>query len=293
MKITLLGTGSPTPMINRASSGLMVEIGDEVLLFDHGGRAHDRFLRTGRKATEVNTLFLSHLHSDHCLDYAQLVHSRWDQGAGLIPELRVYGPDYTARMTELLFAEGGVFDPDIRGRLNSAGSQRVYLNRGGILPRRRPAPDVVALRDGQVIEGGAWQVTVREVCHQPGWIQAFGFRLECDEGVFVYSGDTGPCEGISALAHRADVLVHMCYFISGTFKPNARLTASGHMEAARLAAEQEVRTLVTTHFTPQMEPPGLRERCIAEMAQVYSGRIIWGEDLLQIPLEAEKVGEVG
>ena len=293
MKVTLLGTGSPTPMPNRASSGYLVEIGDELIAFDHGAGAHANFLRTGRRATELNTLFLSHLHSDHILDYARLVHSRWDQGAGRIPELTVYGPGYAQRMTDLLFGEGGAFDPDIVSRIGAPGSQRVFLNRGGALPRRRPEPDVVPLTDGQVIETERWAVQVRSVLHQPGFLEAYGFRLETEDGVFVYSGDTGPCEGISALARDADLMVHMCHFASGTFAPTSGpLTASGHMEIARLAAEQNVGTLVATHFSPQLEPPGVRERCIAEMASVYSGRIIWGEDLLEIGLNRPEISLV-
>ena len=46
MEITLLGTGSPVPMANRASSGYLLEIGDEILVFDHGAGAHANFLRT-------------------------------------------------------------------------------------------------------------------------------------------------------------------------------------------------------------------------------------------------------
>lgn len=285
MKITLLGTGSPDPSTSRASSGYLVEVGPELLLFDHGAGAHANFLKTGHQATKVNTLFLSHLHSDHVLDYARLVHSRWDQGAGLIPELNVYGPDYTARMSELLFAEGGVLDPDISGRLNAPGSQRVYLNRGGTLPRQRPNPNVIPLHDDQIIETKRWKITVREVLHQPGYIQAYGFRLETDDGVLTYSGDTGPCEGIRALAQSADILIHMCYFASGSFTPTkGPLTASGHMECARLAAEANVKTLVTTHITPALDAPGIRDRCLSEMEAIFSGRIIWGKDLDELNL---------
>ena len=94
MKLTLLGTGSPVPMVNRASSGYLIEIGDEMIAFDHGQGAHENFLRAGKRATDLNTIFFTHLHTDHCLDYARLVHSRWDQGAGQIPELNVYAPAY-------------------------------------------------------------------------------------------------------------------------------------------------------------------------------------------------------
>ena len=34
MKITLLGTGTPTPSLKRMSSGYMVEVGDDIILFD-------------------------------------------------------------------------------------------------------------------------------------------------------------------------------------------------------------------------------------------------------------------
>ena len=46
MKLTLLGTGSPVPMADRASSGYVIEIGDEVLVFDHGQGAHTNFLKS-------------------------------------------------------------------------------------------------------------------------------------------------------------------------------------------------------------------------------------------------------
>ena len=35
-----------------------------------------------------------------------------------------------------------------------------------------------------------------------------------------------------------------------------------------------------------MERPGIRERILAEAAQIFSGTIIWGEDLLNVPLDA-------
>lgn len=293
MKVTLLGTGSPVPMRNRASSGYLIEIGDEILVFDHGAGAHENFLRTGYKATDLNTIFFTHLHTDHCLDYARLVHSRWDQGAGQVPELKVYAPAYMQRMTDLLFGDEGVFHIDLNGRMNSHGSQRVYQNRGGVLPRNRPTPDITAIHDNMVIETNNWKLTVREVYHQPGYIEPYAFRLETDEGVLVYSGDTGPCEGISSLCKDADMLIHMCYFVSGTFETGPKLASSGHLECARVAAEQNVKTLVTTHFTPQMDAPGVKEKCLGEMAAIFSGRIIWGEDLMQIPIVPDAVPHAG
>jgi len=294
MKVTLLGTGSPVPMLNRASSGYLVEFGNEMLVFDHGAGAHENFLRAGKRAVDLNTIFFSHLHTDHCLDYARLVHSRWDQGAGQIPDLKVYAPAYMQRMTDLLFGDHGVFHNDLDGRMNSQGSQRVYLNRGGTLPRKRPDPDITPLYDTQVIETDTWKVTVREVLHQPGQIEPYAFRLETDEGTLVYSGDTGPCEAIEELAQGADMLIHMCYFISGSFlKPDQKLTSSGHLEAARTAAKAGVKTLIATHFTPQLDALGVKEKCLGEMREVFDGRIIWGKDLMEIPLDDTEVPHAG
>ena len=294
MKVTLLGTGSPVPMLNRASSGYLVEFGDEMIVFDHGGGAHENFLRAGKHAVDLQHVFFSHTHTDHCLDYARLVHSRWDQGAGQIPDLNVYGPAYMQRMSDLLFGDQGVYHNDLDGRMNSEGSQRVYLNRGGTLPRARPAPQITALFDGQVIETDTWNVTVRKVLHQPDQIEPYAFRLETAEGVFVYSGDTGPCAAIEELAQGADLLVHMCYFVSGSFlKPNQTLTSSGHLEAARTAEKAGVKTLVATHFTPQMDALGVKEKCLAEMAEIYDGRIIWGEDLMEIPFVQPAIPHAG
>ena len=86
----------------------------------------------------------------------------------------------------------------------------------------------------------------------------------------------------------------MCYFVSGSFmKPGKKLTSSGHLEAARTAANAGVTTLVTTHFTPQMDALGVKERCISEMKEIFDGRIIWGEDLMEIPLKEEALLHAG
>ena len=115
MKITLLGTGTPTPSLKRMSSGYMVEVGDDVMLFDHGPGAHHRMLEAGKRATDVTHVFFSHLHYDHCLDYGRLVLTHWDQGVGKLPELQVYGPPFTQRMTELLFSADGIWGPGSAG----------------------------------------------------------------------------------------------------------------------------------------------------------------------------------
>ena len=60
------------------------------------------------------------------------------EGAGKIPELNVYGPAHTARLTELVIGEGGIFGPDLAARTELPMSQAVFVARGGTLPRAKP-----------------------------------------------------------------------------------------------------------------------------------------------------------
>ena len=72
MKLTLLGTGTPTPSLKRASSGYMLEIGPDLILLDHGPGAHHRLLESGKRAVDVTHMLFSHLHYDHCADFIRL-----------------------------------------------------------------------------------------------------------------------------------------------------------------------------------------------------------------------------
>ena len=99
MRLTLLGTGTPTPSLKRMSAGYMVEIDQAVMLFDFGPGCYHRMMEAGVRAVDVTHVFFTHLHYDHCLDYIRLLMTRWDQGGGRIPELQVFGPAHTQRMT--------------------------------------------------------------------------------------------------------------------------------------------------------------------------------------------------
>ncbi len=289
MKIQLLGTGTPTPSLKRMSSGYLVTAGDDTILFDHGTGAHHRFLETGKKPTDVTHLFLTHLHYDHCIDYARLVLTRWDQGTHDLPELKVFGPEGTADMTERLFSDSGVFDRDLTARTSHEGSLAFYEARGGTLPRLRPQPKVRELRSGDQVEGNGWTVSAQSVIHHQPYLHCFGYRIETPDGSLAYSGDSGPCKGMEVLAQDCDVMIHMTHYISGTaLNPNNEKTSSGHLEVAKLAAKANVKTCVVSHVTEQMDVPGVRERLLKEMADIYSGNIIWGEDLMEIPLEGPK-----
>ena len=212
--LTLLGTGTPTPLLHRAGSSYLVTLGEEILLFDCGPGCVRRLLEKGVSPTRITHLFLTHLHYDHCVDYGYLVLSRWDQGVGKMPELSVYGPPNTERMTQLLFGESGVFGPDLAARTEHPGSHFIYEKRGGVLPRERPNPVVTEVGDGGVVECPDWRVKVAEVVHCQPQLTCLAYRLEAYGRSIVFGGDTAPTAKLTELAAGADVLVHMCHFIN-------------------------------------------------------------------------------
>ena len=266
-------------------SGYVVEIGSDVIVLDHGFGAHHRLLDLGIHAPRVTHLFFTHLHYDHCGDYARLVLTRWDQGAGRVPDLKVYGPPPLARMTEQLFGKGGVYDADLVARTSHGCSLSIYEARGGALPRQRPAPGVVELGLGDTVREGEWTLEVGNARHFQPYLVTFAFRLRHAGRTLVYSGDSGPLAEMEAFARGADVLVHMCHHISGTeLSADFADSCMGHLELADLAARAGVKNLVLTHITEQFDKPGARERVIGEIAGIFKGNLFFGEDGMEIPV---------
>ncbi len=293
LTLTLLGTGTPTPLTYRAGSSYLVTLGDEALLFDCGPMCVHRLLKKGVPPRRITSLFLTHLHYDHCVDYSYLVLNRWDQGAGKIPELDVYGPPPTARMTDRLFGEDGAFGPDLEARTRHPGSEFVYEMRGGKLPRERPEPTVTEVAHGDVVEVEGWRVTVAEVIHTQPQLTCLAYRLDTPDHAIVFGGDTAPIESLTKLSEGADILLHMCHLVNNVVTdPRITSCCSGHLDAARTARDAGVKILILVHITEQVERPGIRERVLHEAGEIFKGHIIFGEDLLDVPIggiEAEKI----
>lgn len=64
-KVTLLGTGNPTPVMDRFGPSILIEAGQEKLLFDCGRGASQRLWQLHIPLGAITALFLTHLHSDH------------------------------------------------------------------------------------------------------------------------------------------------------------------------------------------------------------------------------------
>jgi ribonuclease BN (tRNA processing enzyme) len=291
--VTLLGTGTPAPSLTRQSSGYLIDVGNDVLVWDHGPGAHQRLIESGRRSIDVTHAFFTHLHYDHCMDYGRLVLQRWDQGANRIPDLQVYGPTPIARITEQLFGADGIYGPDIAARTQHRSSLDVFEARGGKLPRPRPAPRVTEIHAGSVITGNGWKVTVANAQHAQPYLECLALRLDTEQGSLCYAGDSGLSDSIVQLAKGCDMLIAMNHFFSGTEPSTAYRAATGnHRDNAAIAKRAGVKVLVLTHLLDQIDQPTIREQIVHEIQQEFEGKVVWGEDLMRLGLAGTRIGGI-
>ncbi len=277
MRLTLLGTGSPEAYIRRASTGYLLEIGDDKILFDCGGGVVDNLIRSGRLPSDITHLFFSHLHTDHMIDYARLVHAAWDEGA---PPMKVWGPKPIARQTELLFGRDGVLSPDLIARTELAASQQVWVDRGGTLPRPWPAPEVTEIAPGFSHQGQGWTLKSCEVPHAQPAFDCMAFSIEADGKKFVYSGDAAICPDLVDLTQGADFLLHWCYRLStDDIHPAIAEKSPTPADIARMAQSAQVKRLLITHFRIHMDSAEGHASARADLAAHFSGPADIAEDL--------------
>ena len=100
MRVTILGSGNLRLDINRFSQSILVEAGDEKLLFDTGRGSAIRLSQANINIGDINEVFLTHLHSDHTLGMPDVIMTGWIYQRKKI--LNIYGPKGTEISLEIL-----------------------------------------------------------------------------------------------------------------------------------------------------------------------------------------------
>ena len=115
--VTVLLAGAPTPTPSKWGTAILVRSASTTVLVDVGPGATRSLIQAGVGPTEVDAVVSSHHHFDHNAGFPAFFLSRWDQGAGLIDDLLVYGPPPTVGFVDKLFAaESGAFCMPACGR---------------------------------------------------------------------------------------------------------------------------------------------------------------------------------
>jgi ribonuclease BN (tRNA processing enzyme) len=275
IQVHVLGGGTPRPAGHRFGSSWLVDLGEQRILFDCGPAATQKLARHGFSPTQIDDLFFTHHHFDHDADYPAFALSRWDQGAELIPDLRVHGPWPTAEVTEALFGDRGAFRFDIQARVNNRSSQRAHQLRGGDLPRHPPAFEIDELEAGHVVEGAGWRVATARVEHAQPYVESLAYRLEADGRSIVVTGDCAPTGDLADFATGADLLLIMCWDLQASMDAAGfagGMTATS--TAGRVAARAGVRKLGLVHLNPDLDTDAGRHAIGADVASEYGGEVI-------------------
>jgi len=283
MRFFLIGAGTPTPTESRFGTCYVVQVGKDYLMFDCGPAATHKLVKAGLFPTQIDYLFFTHHHYDHNADYGCFLLTRWNHHNGRENRLQVWGPPPTERITEQLIGEGGVFCDDWIARVSHPASQAVHVERGGTLPRPTPAFDVSNIEPGAVVKGDGWRVTTAYAQHAQPWLQSLAYRVDSDGGSIVITGDASPCEPLGELSRGADTLVVNVWDHQSTMGAVHKAIA-GTLDAAGMAQEAGAKRLIVAHSLASLTRPGSKERGIADMARVFGGEIIFGQELMILEL---------
>lgn len=277
IKVTLLGTGSPPPVMDRFGPSILVEAGTEKFLFDSGRGATQRLHQINVPLAEIDALFLTHLHSDHVVGIPDLWLTGWLRGREV--PFRVWGPRGTAKMMSHLEE---AFQFDVRIRLYDD----------------RPSPEGVVIlaqdiKQGVVFEENGVKITVFDVDHSP-IKPAFGYRLDYGGRSVVLSGDTRYSENLVQFSHGVDLLIHevvatedQFVALTGRSVERLRQIIAHHTtpeEAGEIFSRVNPKLAVYSHLVPPSVKP---EDLIASTRKTYAGALEVGEDLMTIEVGEE------
>lgn len=282
IRVTLLGTGRPDPVIDRFGPSTLVEAGGETLLIDCGRGATQRLWQLGIPLSRVGHVFLTHLHSDHTVGLPDLWLTGWlptPYGRRATP-LGVSGPSGTQGMTAAL-TTAFAWDIDRRGR-------------GEGLPMPGVALDAHDVQPGVVFERNGVKVTAFLVDHGGLLEPAYGYRVDHRERSVVVSGDTRQSESLIKAAAGVDVLVHEVIAAPTALlaqSETARRIVGFHTlpeDAGRVFARVRPRLAVYSHVVllttdPAFPPPSVTE-LTPRTKTTYDGPLEVGEDLMSIEI---------
>ena len=286
-RITVLtcGTGGPLPSA-RAQSCLAVFVNGMFLLFDAGDRAQNTMEDLNLPVTDIETVFVTHFHSDHIADLGEVISRSWILGRN--QPITVYGGQ---EIEQIVSGFNLIYAADEAYRVAHHGNEVFPTALAATaVPIPNPGPE-----GSLVFEAEGVRVLAYSVDHSPVG-SALGYRIEYAGKVVAVSGDTSDTPGLRALAANADVLVAEVMnksFIEQTECAfgrigNARLEKifadirTYHIdvtELAQMANDADVETLVMTHLVPTADNPAQVDLVFTQpVAAIFGGTTIAAED---------------
>jgi ribonuclease Z len=293
--LVILGCSSQQPTRYRNHGAYLLRWNDEGLLFDPGEGTQRQFIFADIAPPVVTRMFISHFHGDHCLGLGSMlmrlnldkvthpIHCYYPaSGKKYFDRLRhscIYRENI--HVVEHPVKSAGVVENDgkflIEAEFLDHGVEtvgwrvtepdRVKFHKAELKKLGVDGPLVRKLEsEGKLLLNDRW-VALDEVSHvRPG-------------DTFAYVVDTRPCPAALTVARGAKIL--LC---ESTYLDEERALAEEYMhmtakQAAELAKEAGVETLILTHFSARYRDPEV----LGEEARTIFPNTLVAEDLKRIP----------
>jgi ribonuclease BN (tRNA processing enzyme) len=279
--IILGSKGGPRVWTGRSNPANVLLVDGVPYVIDCGYGVAQRLVQAKVQLPSVRYVFISHLHSDHVLEFGNMVYSAWS--AGLNHEIDAFGPVGLAALTKA-FWESNRFDIDIRMPDEGKPDPSKFL----------VVKEVNA--SGPVMSTDRVKVSAFQTPHPPILKENFAYRFETPDGVIVYACDTAYNPKLAEFARGADILIHEAMYLPGVDALAARIKNAPNLKAHLLAAHTTtedvgrvaqaagVKKLVLSHLVPGDDPSITDEMWTEGARKHYSGTIVVARDLMELNL---------
>lgn len=241
-KITILGSANAVAKADQQNAHLLFETTSRKIMVDCGDHSAASLARAGVEINQITDLVLTHFHADHVGSLPLVIMDMWLEKR--TAPLTIYGLAITLEKAKKLLA---LFD--WHKWTNMFPVNFVSVGESGMT---------------NIIKDDEVKVFAMPVLHL---IPTIGLRFEFIGGrTITYSCDTEPCENLSILADKADVLLQ-----------EAAGPGKGHTspeQAGEIAARCGVKHLVLIHFEARRG----RQVLLSETLTQFNGKITLAED---------------
>ena len=275
MELTLLGTGCPKVDFKRYGPSNLITTKSSKILVDCGSGVTQRLDEIKVSSAEIDALFLTHLHSDHVVDFYQLIISSWHSYR--VKPWIVYGPKGTKKFVKNIMK---TWQDERKQRINYEARSSTQAFK--IIVNEFKKTGKLKIKDLKIV--------YFEVDHKPVKY-SYGFNFFHKNKKLTISGDTRPCENIMKYGQLSNVLLHEV-FIDGEIGSISKMRTSKTLHNVRnyhtpsnivgkVAKLTKCKKLVLNHLVPTK----FNETKLKKIVKKDFGKNpIIGKDLLKIKI---------
>jgi|GEM_PF-3116917 len=235
-QVNFIGTGWAIPTPSRSATSILIsdkELIKNNILFDCGGDVAKGFTHNDISLDSIDSVFISHGHTDHISGIPGLLHSMHLYGRD--KDLYIYSLESViSKISSIIEA----FDFDI--------SFDVFLNE---------------------IEGSGnidtFNVEYTEVDHQT---PALAFRFS----EITFSGDTAPCSDLYDIGFKSELIIHEATLPPNEESKAHRLGHSTPLDALDTAHETNSRNLAIIHTNPEYDIDRFVKHTTFELGSLFA-----------------------